>query len=49
MNFLTAALLAAPYFDVSTPYFAGKYELRHLPVPPNIASNVEYPYTRRAT
>jgi carboxypeptidase C (cathepsin A) len=32
------------YFDVSTPYFAGKYELRHLPVPPNIAANVEYHY-----
>jgi len=32
------------YFDVSTPYFAGKYELRHLPVPPDIAANVEYHY-----
>ena len=32
------------YFDVSTPYFAGKYELRHLPVPPNIQANVEYHY-----
>ena len=30
------------YYDVATPYFAGKYELRHLPVPPNIAANVEY-------
>ena len=32
------------YYDVSTPYFAGKFELRHLPVPPNIAANVEYHY-----
>jgi carboxypeptidase C (cathepsin A) len=33
------------YFDVSTPYFAGKYELRHLPVPPELARrNIEYHY-----
>ncbi len=32
------------YYDVSTPYFAGKYELRHLPVPANIQANVEYHY-----
>jgi carboxypeptidase C (cathepsin A) len=32
------------YYDVSTPYFAGKYELRHLPVPPTIAANIEYHY-----
>ncbi|HET6940629.1 MAG TPA: peptidase S10, partial [Sphingomicrobium sp.] len=32
------------YYDVSTPYFAGKLEMRHLPVPANILSNVEYHY-----
>jgi carboxypeptidase C (cathepsin A) len=32
------------YYDVSTPYFAGKFEMRHLPVPANILSNVEYHY-----
>ena len=32
------------YFDVSTPYFEGKMEMRHLPVPPNLRSNVEYHY-----
>lgn len=32
------------YYDVSTPYFAGIFEMRHLPVPPNILSNVEYHY-----
>jgi carboxypeptidase C (cathepsin A) len=32
------------YYDVSTPYFEGKMELRHLPVPPNLLSNVEYHY-----
>jgi len=32
------------YFDVSTPYFEGKMEMRHLPVPPVLRGNVEYHY-----
>ena len=32
------------YYDVSTPYFAGKFELRHLPVPPSLSANIEYHY-----
>jgi carboxypeptidase C (cathepsin A) len=32
------------YFDVSTPYFEGKMELRHLPVPPSLRGNIEYHY-----
>ena len=32
------------YFDVSTPYFEGKMEMRHLPVPANLRANVEYKY-----
>jgi carboxypeptidase C (cathepsin A) len=32
------------YFDVSTPYFEGKMEMRHLPVPPALRGNVEYHY-----
>jgi carboxypeptidase C (cathepsin A) len=32
------------YYDVSTPYFAGKFEMRHLPVPQNLLSNIEYHY-----
>ena len=32
------------YFDVSTPYFEGKMEMRHLPVPPALQGNVEYHY-----
>ena len=32
------------YFDVSTPYFEGMMELRHLPVPPALRSNIEYHY-----
>jgi carboxypeptidase C (cathepsin A) len=29
------------YFDLATPYFAAEYELNHLPVPAEIAKNVE--------
>jgi carboxypeptidase C (cathepsin A) len=32
------------YFDVSTPYFEGKMEMRHLPVPPALLNNVEFHY-----
>ncbi|MEO6255196.1 MAG: peptidase S10, partial [Sphingomicrobium sp.] len=32
------------YFDVSTPYFEGVMEMRHLPVPPTLQRNVEYRY-----
>src|SRR4051794_25825085 len=32
------------YFDVSTPYFEGKMEMQHLPIPPNLRSNIEYRY-----
>jgi len=32
------------YFDVSTPYFEGVMELRHLPVPPELQRNIEYHY-----
>lgn len=32
------------YFDVSTPYFEGVMELRHLPIPAALRSNIEYHY-----
>src|SRR5947209_4922702 len=32
------------YFDVSTPYFEGKMEMRHLPVPSSLQGNIEYHY-----
>jgi carboxypeptidase C (cathepsin A) len=32
------------YYDVSTPYFAGRYEMRHLPIPANLRGNIEYRY-----
>jgi carboxypeptidase C (cathepsin A) len=31
-------------FDISTPYFEGKMEMRHLPVPPVLLGNVEFHY-----
>jgi carboxypeptidase C (cathepsin A) len=32
------------YYDVSTPYFEGYMELRHLPIPPALRGNIEYHY-----
>ncbi len=32
------------YFDVSTPYFEGVMELRHLPIPTALRGNIEYHY-----
>jgi carboxypeptidase C (cathepsin A) len=32
------------HYDVSTPYFAGKFELRHLQVPASLSANIEYHY-----
>ena len=50
---LAAAMKANPdfkvmvnggYFDVSTPYFEGVMEMRHLPIPPALRGNIEYRY-----
>ena len=32
------------YYDISTPYFAGIFELRHLPIPASLRGNIEYRY-----
>lgn len=32
------------YYDISTPYFAGWYELQHLPVPAALEDNISYHY-----
>jgi carboxypeptidase C (cathepsin A) len=32
------------YFDVSTPYFEGVMEMRHLPIPASLRGNIEYHY-----
>jgi carboxypeptidase C (cathepsin A) len=32
------------YYDISTPYFEGIMEMRHLPIPQNLRGNIEYRY-----
>ena len=41
-NPLLKVQLNAGYFDLLTPYFQGKYEMRHLPIPPDLRDNIEY-------
>ena len=41
-NPLLKVQLNAGYFDLLTPYFQGKYETRHLPLPPDLRANIEY-------
>jgi carboxypeptidase C (cathepsin A) len=37
-------LLNAGYFDLATPFFEGVYEMRHLPIPPKLQSNIEFQF-----
>lgn len=37
-------LLAGGYYDLATPFFEGMYEMRHLPIPPNLQANISYRY-----
>ncbi len=37
-------LLAGGYYDLATPYFEGKYEMHHLPMPNKLQSNISYRY-----
>jgi carboxypeptidase C (cathepsin A) len=30
------------YYDLATPFFAAQYEEKHLPIPQNLAKNIEY-------
>ena len=34
--------LNAGYFDLATPFYQGIYEMHHLPIPPQLQSNIEY-------
>jgi carboxypeptidase C (cathepsin A) len=34
--------LNSGYFDLLTPYFQGKYEMRHLTIPAELRANIEY-------
>jgi carboxypeptidase C (cathepsin A) len=36
--------LNAGYFDLATPFFQGVYEMRHLPIPDNLHSNIEFKF-----
>ena len=42
VNPLLKVQLNAGYFDLLTPYFQGRYEMRHLPVPADLRANIEY-------
>lgn len=35
-------LVTGGYYDIATPYFAAKYEMRHLPIPANLRKNIEF-------
>jgi carboxypeptidase C (cathepsin A) len=37
-------LVAGGYYDLATPFFEGKFEMLHLPVPANLQKNIEYHY-----
>jgi carboxypeptidase C (cathepsin A) len=41
-NPLLKVQVNAGYFDLLTPYFEGRYEMRHLPLPPELRNNIEY-------
>jgi carboxypeptidase C (cathepsin A) len=35
-------MLNSGYFDLGTPYFEGRYEMEHLPIPAALEKNIEY-------
>jgi carboxypeptidase C (cathepsin A) len=37
-------LLNGGYYDLATPYYEGWYEMHQLPIPENLASNIQYRY-----
>jgi carboxypeptidase C (cathepsin A) len=37
-------MLAGGYYDLATPYFEGKFEMHHLPIPQSLQSNISYHY-----
>ncbi len=41
-NPLLKVQLNAGYYDLLTPYFQGRYEMRHLPIPAALRANIEY-------
>jgi carboxypeptidase C (cathepsin A) len=39
-------LVNGGYFDISTPFYEGWFEMHHLPIPPKLQGNIEYRYYR---
>lgn len=37
-------LVNGGYFDISTPFYEGWFEMHHLPIPPGLQRNIEYRY-----
>jgi len=37
-------LLTGGLYDLATPYFEGKYEMHHLPIPAKLQNNISYKY-----
>ncbi len=37
-------MLAGGYYDLATPYFEGKFEMHHLPIPLKLQANISYHY-----
>ena len=37
-------LVAGGYYDLATPFYEGFYEMKHLPMPISLQSNIEYHY-----
>ena len=37
-------LLTGGYYDLGTPYFEGKFEMKHLPMPASLQKNIQYKY-----
>ncbi len=37
-------LVAGGYYDLATPFFEGKFEMLHLPIPNDLQKNIEYHY-----
>ena len=37
-------MLVGGYYDLATPYFEGKFEMHHLPIPQKLQANISYHY-----
>jgi carboxypeptidase C (cathepsin A) len=37
-------MLTGGYYDLATPFFAAVFEMRHLPIPAKLQSNIEYSF-----